>query len=549
MPGNKCSNCNTFKTQCTHFYTSKDSSSVLNYKNSREHVAAILSQTTAYVPCTDPTVLYQILVDVAKYARNLEELLAVSPSPSTDLPPHGPFKPEDTRRTNDVRIPPVSEPDIGDDGVFVDSSIVDPLGRLSLRAPSSGTDKNYSFLGKSSSLAFLKKALAHVDDPDSRYKFDAQRQEFWIIQPWEQPVPETVPPQSFPDDDLLATLIDIYFKKINPMIALLHSPSFRASVVDGEHLRDHHFGAVVLAACALAARFSDDPRVLMTENASQQSAGWRYFLQARPRQFGTSPKNVPFRSLYKLQVICLSVLFLGPSSTPRECWILSGFGIRLAQEMGAHLRSRYATSSRYEAELLRRAFWILISADTILSSIFGRPSVTTTEDYDVDLPAECDDEYWDEPYCFQQPANKPALTAYLISYLKLIGIFNRVQRAIYPVTRHKEFEPEVVAELDSALNEWVEHIPSHLRWDQNLEGIFLDQSTSLYVMYYHIQMLIHRPFILAPWTTSLGPSAFPSLSICANSARSCGHVMDVQSKRGGDAVQLPHAIVPFFHLF
>jgi hypothetical protein len=38
------------------------------------------------------------------------------------------------------------------------------------------------------------------------------------------------------------------------MIFLLHSTTFRASVADGEHLRDPHFGAVVLAVCALASR-------------------------------------------------------------------------------------------------------------------------------------------------------------------------------------------------------------------------------------------------------------------------------------------------------
>jgi hypothetical protein len=65
-----------------------------------------------------------------------------------------------------------------------------------------------------------------------------------------------------------------------------------------------------------------------------------------------------------------------------------------------------------------------------LNSLFGRPTVTTSEDYDVDLPTECDDEYWGEPYNFEQPAGKPALTTFMTSYLKLMVIFNRAQRAI-----------------------------------------------------------------------------------------------------------------------
>jgi hypothetical protein len=74
-----------------------------------------------------------------------------------------------------------------------------------------------------------------------------------------------------------------------------------------------------------------------------------------------------------------------------------------------------------------------------LNSLLGRPTVTTSEDYDVDLPTQCDDDYWTEPYCFQQPAGVPAQTAYMISYLKLMAIYSRMQRAlvnlIFPVGR------------------------------------------------------------------------------------------------------------------
>lgn len=41
----------------------------------------------------------------------------------------------------------------------------------------------------------------------------------------------------------------------------------------------------------------------------------------------------------------------------RSCWTLSGLGLRIAQEMGAHRRSRYNTGSRAEGELLKRSFW------------------------------------------------------------------------------------------------------------------------------------------------------------------------------------------------
>ncbi|KAJ7631674.1 hypothetical protein DFH06DRAFT_1140470 [Mycena polygramma] len=292
-------------------------------RSAREHVAAILSQTTAYVPSTDPIVLFQILVNIAKYARNLEDLLAVSTSASVD--------PSLSPSTNDSTS--LKEED-GSDGVLVDLRITDPLRRLSLRAPISGADDRHSFFGKSSSLNFIKAAMQYAEGASNM--FEAQRPEFWVVEPVGR----------FDSSNL----IDIYFRHINPMFFLLHSPTFRAAVAEGKHLRDRTFGAVVLVVCALASRRSDDPEVLITPDAPVHSAGWKWFQQARPLQIAISSEI----SLYKLQLICVSVMFLGGTARPRSSWILAGLGMRLAQEMGAHRRSRYSTGPRLEGELLKR---------------------------------------------------------------------------------------------------------------------------------------------------------------------------------------------------
>jgi hypothetical protein len=152
----------------------------LNYKNSREHVAAILSTKTAYVPSPDPAVLYQSLVDIARYARNLEELLAVSATTSMDLlssPPS--IASEDNSNSSDTAE---REPDVTSDGdgVFVDTNLTDPLRQLALRAPISGADQNYRFFGKSSTMNFIKSAVEYAG---AAYTFDAQRPEFWILPP------------------------------------------------------------------------------------------------------------------------------------------------------------------------------------------------------------------------------------------------------------------------------------------------------------------------------------------------------------------------------
>lgn len=83
-----------------------------------------------------------------------------------------------------------------------------------------------------------------------------------------------------------------------------------------------------------------------------------------------------------------------------------------------------------------------------------------------------------------------------------------------------------------------------VRWDPNREDdTFFNQSASLYCFYYHIQILVHRPFIPSPRRPV--PLPFPSLAICTNAARSCSHVASIQGRRFSIA---PPPIQVFFLL-
>lgn len=109
-----------------------------------------------------------------------------------------------------------------------------------------------------------------------------------------------------------------------------------------------------------------------------------------------------------------------------------------------------------------------------------------------------------------------------------------------------------MAELDSALNKWIDAVPDHLRWDPHKEANtpFFTQSCVLYASYYQLQILIHRPFIPLPRRPSV--LSFPSLAICTNAARSCSHVLDVYNRRCGVAtpsIQVNPSLVGYFISF
>ncbi|KAJ6541630.1 hypothetical protein B0H19DRAFT_319596 [Mycena capillaripes] len=300
MPGNRCSNCIAFQSECTHSGKTKTRSSSTSTENNlnnsprtaQDHITSILSGSNEYIS-SDPLVVYQILVAVAQYARRLEEALpttAAAQSISVQAPP-----PSASSASHDTSDETDTE---SDDGLLVDSILPESLRQIT---------RNISvnrFYGKSSSILFVKSVMdakmeATGENSDNIQSF--QRPEFWHIRAWELAA-EIFVPQLFPEPQLMNALIDIFFSEINILIYLLHEIQFRGNVAAGLHLYDQKFGALVLTVCALGAKYSNDPRVFLEGANSEHSAGWKWFRQVWP----IPASLVASPSLYEIQIVCVS---------------------------------------------------------------------------------------------------------------------------------------------------------------------------------------------------------------------------------------------------
>ncbi|KAJ7212816.1 fungal-specific transcription factor domain-containing protein [Mycena haematopus] len=391
------------------------------------------------------------------------------------------------------------------------------------------------FQGKSSETMLVTAAVQLREGyEETNIPWSSRRMHYWTFNPVQHRVPH-VGPYVFPDPDLLSALVNLYFVHQNLYFPLLHRPTFERSITGGLHTRDTTFGAVVLLVCAIGSRFSDDVRV-GPPGAEPLRRGWEFFDQ------------LPFHldhlfetpTIYDLQYYCLATSFLA-NSAPVACWTLIGIGIRLAQDVGAH-RHRPGPHT-VESELWKRAFWMLVCYDRQVSMALGRSCITPAQfdDIDAELLIECDDEFWeneDLSSTFVQPAGTPSLTTFFNCYLRLNNILAFGLKTLYSLNKTKKllayrddaWEEHIVAEIDSALNGWIEGIPSHLCWDPNRrDNAFFDQSVLLYSSYYQVQMTIHRPFI--PTIRQGEPTSLPSLAICTNAARSCSRVADVSRVR------------------
>ncbi|KAJ8081012.1 Gypsy retrotransposon integrase-like protein 1 [Marasmius tenuissimus] len=413
---------------------------------------------------------------------------------------------------------------------------------------------NGRYFGRSSELMLIRSVIDYKTGRSSDIlDFSPHtfgRPEFWVPTEWQQNL-ETAPSLAFnfPEDDLLQSLIDIYFKTTNVIYPLLHRPSFERDVAAGLHHQNTAFGVVVLLVCANGSRFSSDPRVLAKGVQSTLSSGWDWFSQVqsfRPA-FSTTP------ALYDLQMCALSCMFMKGTAAPHSHWTLAGIGIRLAVDIGIHRRS---VSGRWTVhdELLKRAFWCLLCLDFYSSATLGKPVSLHDEDFDQDLPMECDDEYWENPdpdLAFKQPPGTVSYVTHFNSFIKLMRILAMVLRVNYTSSKSElltgfsgpQWDQRAVAMFDSSLNQWVDSLPHCLRWDPAQENdLLLNQSAHLYSHYYQLQIYVHRPYIAPSKQRARVP--FPSLAICTNAARSCSHVVEVLRLRKGFA--LPWVASPAF---
>ncbi|KAK0238956.1 fungal-specific transcription factor domain-containing protein [Armillaria nabsnona] len=400
------------------------------------------------------------------------------------------------------------------------------------------------FFGKSSHVQLVQTALdTKYGRPAYFCDIPSRRPEFWDPLIWHTPsrfsqVPVNVE-YTFPDEDLLWSLIDLYFTESNIFLPVLHRPSFERSVAELTHLSDPAFAAVLLAVCAIASRYSTDPRVLIDNESS--SSGWKWMQQITVGRRTNSFLSPPLLS--DCQSTCLIAVFTLGCSVPQTAWNMAGIGLRMAQEAGAHRMRGHESLNNAEAESWRRVFWSLVYLDRYISSALGRPCAINDEDIDTDLPADCDDEYWDHAnpeQAFNQPEGQPSLISYFNCHMRLTRVLMICLRTLYCTNRtkalfglvEKNWEEQIVVELDSTLNTWIDTLPDHLRWDPNRDDfVHFKQSAALLGAYYNLRTLIHRPFITAPRCSSKWP--FPSLAICTNAARSCSHVVGIQHQRGG----------------
>lgn len=191
-------------------------------------------------------------------------------------------------------------------------------------------------------------------------------------------------------------------------------------------------------------------------------------------------------------------------------WLLIEIGVRKAQDKGIHRKKTYSHVLPAEGELWKRAWWHLVAFDRITSTSLGRSPCTRDEEYvitllsfrlfwpcshayflsfDVDLPLEVDDEYWEHPdinLAFRQPTGKPSLVTAFNSWIRLTQItafavrtlvwciicyvlWIPISRVQYSIDKSQgllhllgaKWRSRMIDKMNAALAQWYDTVPNH----------------------------------------------------------------------------------------
>ncbi|KAF9070627.1 fungal-specific transcription factor domain-containing protein, partial [Rhodocollybia butyracea] len=262
-----------------------------------------------------------------------------------------------------------------------------------------------------------------------------RRERYWRVPKWEL-VYEGIHLESpkllhlvlkeFPHQELAEELVEHYFRHVNSQFSLLNKRLIYRQLRERLHEKDIWFCALLMCIFALGSRWSNHPRVLPRDPQGLQwsMSGWDFLNVA----IGIPPV-FPFllttATLFEVQTLSLLALYLQGHAEYAEGRIFVTVGLQKAQDVGAHRKRVYKHHPTPDEEQWKRAFWLLVVLDRTGSANLGRPCSIGEEDFDLDLPLEVDDQYWDteDPtLAFKQPPGVPSTVSAFKLWIQITSV-------------------------------------------------------------------------------------------------------------------------------
>ncbi|EFW17212.1 hypothetical protein D8B26_003950 [Coccidioides posadasii str. Silveira] len=340
-----------------------------------------------------------------------------------------------------------------------------------------------------SNLNFLLRQQ-HTDEDDGVYHFAQNEISRRYIQGFEH-----VPREAFvlPEQALADELVAAYFAHVNPGCPIIDEEAFMAQY----RRRDP----------------ADPPSLLILQTILLAGAH-----VLRPRPARDALKSSFFRRakiLFEARVernrdiLVQAALLLTWHSDPVDddvaanahFWV--GVAARIATGLGMHRNAGPSMLVPHDKRMWRRAWWILVQFDVLVSLQYGRPQAINLEDCDVQPLTPSD---------FEGCGDRVQVD-YVIQYTELCCMISFIMRERFGLRVSPERRKAALLDADKALANWSLKLPDNVR----MSTTDVDSWPALlHLTYNNFLILLHRPHPRASaYSDDYGPN---DAEICSAAA-------------------------------
>ncbi|EZF74916.1 hypothetical protein H105_03416 [Trichophyton soudanense CBS 452.61] len=318
-----------------------------------------------------------------------------------------------------------------------------------------------------SNLNFLLRQQ-HVDRDDEVYHFATNE----ISHKYIECGFEQVPRDAFvlPEPALADELVDAYFKHVNPGFPILAEDIFMAQY-KGRDSSDAP-SLLILQAVLLAGAHVSRPRPM------RDTLKAAFFRRAKLLFEARVERNRDIMVQAALLLTWYSDPVDDDVAANAHYWV--GVAARIATGLGMHRNSGSSIFVPHDKRMWRRAWWILVQFDVMVSLQYGRPQAINLDDCDVEPLREAD---------FEGCGNN-IQKDYVIQFTELCCMISFIVRERFGLRIAPERRKSILSEADKALANWSIKLPDTVRMSTSDMHAW---PALLHLTYNNFLILLHRP--------------------------------------------------------
>ncbi|GES59269.1 C6 transcription factor FacB/Cat8 [Aspergillus terreus] len=308
-----------------------------------------------------------------------------------------------------------------------------------------------------------------------------------------RPIPHSRVDQAIKTAPRLVTdqLINIFFQEWAPLYPVVHRPTilkaYEQYVTSAESLQGSKLDMTQLnlifgiAALASTSRTNQDPTFF--------EANWSATLESLSGDI----------SISALQCYVLAQMYCMTKADYTSLLRYRSLAVNLCHQLRLHQSQSRFASNPLMGETRKKVFWCQYLLDRFTAALTGLPVLLREDGIRTEYPEDIDDENVTETGFLPTLPGESTRISSSIALFAASRILNKALEQVYPSDGGYEIAVSKLRAVAGQLDEWVKHLPSHLRLefsqDKPSTNVTSSRSPLLSLVYYWIRSLIHRPAV------------------------------------------------------